>query len=146
MLIKDMMTPDPYTIGADALASEALAVLYRHDIRRLPVMEDGRLCGILSDRDIKQWMGRSFTAKVPGGEEEMELPVGKLMTRDPLTVLEDAEVREAVELMVAHKISGLPVVDRGDRLVGVISEIDVLRYTLDLIEQVQGKNGSGRGK
>ncbi|HSG05425.1 MAG TPA: CBS domain-containing protein [Nitrospiria bacterium] len=137
MLIKEIMTPKPLTIGPGKTVSEGLSLMYRYDIRRLPVLEDGRLLGILTDRDVKQWMGRPFTSSLAGEDRDLGLPIEMLMTRNPITVLEDDPVEKAIDLLVEHKISGLPVVDHDNRLVGVLSEIDILRYTQDLIDRLR---------
>ena len=141
MLIKDVMTPNPYTIDPDRTVLEALLMMYDHDIRRLPVIEKGKLIGIISDRDIKQTMGRpSLSDKQRSGEsDELRFAVRDVMTHNLITVRQDDDLKEAIELIVENKISGLPVVDRDGNLVGVVSTIDLLRYCLDLVEQIRGK-------
>jgi len=141
MLIKDVMTPNPYTIDPDRTVLEALLMMYDHDIRRLPVIEKGKLIGIISDRDIKQTMGRpSLSDKQRAGEsDELRFAVRDVMTHNLITVRQDDDLKEAIELIVENKISGLPVVDRDGNLVGVVSTIDLLRYCLDLVEQIRGK-------
>lgn len=139
MLVKDMMTPDPITISPQKPVLEALLMMYQYDIRRLPVIENDRLVGILSDRDIKQLMGRPSLSIKERDEAELDLVVGQVMIHDVITVRPDVDLREAIELMVERKFSGLPVVDRDQKLVGVLSAIDVLRYTMDLLDQVEGK-------
>lgn len=139
MLVKDIMTPDPITIDPDKPVHEALRIMYQYDVRRLPVIEGGRLVGIISDRDIKQVMGRPALVTRLSAGEEPSLNVRDVMTRNPITVRGDADLKEAIELTVENKISGLPVVDRDQKLVGVISEIDILRYALDLLQRYEGK-------
>lgn len=138
MLVKDLMTPNPYTIGPDKPVMEALLMLYEHDIRRLPVVDRGELVGIISDRDIKQTMGRPNLANKKEAEKpELEMTVGEVMTRNLVTVGQDDEIKEAIELIVENRISGLPVLDRDEKLVGILSAIDLLQYCLDLLEQVK---------
>jgi acetoin utilization protein AcuB len=139
MQVKDIMTPKPITIDRDKVVYEALLLMYEHDIRRLPVVEDGRVVGIISDRDIKQIMGRPLLASAETGKEELNLSVSDVMTHDVIMVEQGADLREAIELMAENKISGLPVVDHDEKLVGVVSSIDVLWYALDLLNQVEGK-------
>jgi len=136
MRIKDIMTPKPFTIGPDKPVLEALLKMYEHDVRRLPVIEKGRLVGIISDRDIKQTMGRPSLINRKGEDEpELELTVREVMTQNLITVRQDEDLKEAVQLMVENKVSGLPVIDRNGKLVGILSAIDVLRYCLDLLDQ-----------
>jgi len=139
MLIKDIMTPNPFTIGPEKSVLEALLMMYQHDIRRLPVIENGRLVGIITDRDIKQLMGRPSLTNREMEEGGSDLAVKEVMTHDVITVEQDADLRKAIELMVENKFSGLPVVDRNQKLVGVLSAIDVLSYTLDLLDRIEGK-------
>jgi len=139
MQVKEIMTPKPITIEPQKAVYEALLLMYQHDIRRLPVIEDGRLVGIISDRDIKQIMGRPILTREETGKEELNFRVSEVMTHDVIMVEQDADLREAIELMAENKISGLPVVDHDEKLVGVVSSIDVLWYALDLLNRVEGK-------
>jgi acetoin utilization protein AcuB len=134
MLVRDLMTPRPVTIGPTQTVLKALLLMYQKDIRRLPVVEGDRLIGIVSDRDIKQVMTRPSRGRKPREDEEAEL-VENVMTREIVSVRQGDDVKTAIELIVNHRISGLPVLGRDGKLVGVISEIDILRYCLDLLEQ-----------
>lgn len=139
MQVKEMMTPNPVTIGPEASIYEALLLMYEHDIRRLPVLQHGKLVGIVSDRDIKQVMGRPSLAARYGAKEEQtaEVTVREVMSQEVITVRDRDDLRRAIELMVEGKFSGLPVVNDARELVGVVSSIDVLRYTLDLMDRVE---------
>ncbi len=141
VLAKDIMTPNPVTIRPDQAVYEALLLMYQHDIRRLPVVEGDRMVGIISDRDIKQTMGRPTLAGKQPTEEEAELQrqVQEVMAHEVVTVRETDDLRDAIELMVENKFSGLPVVNRDKKAVGIISAIDVFRYTLDLLDRLEGK-------
>jgi acetoin utilization protein AcuB len=138
VLVKDVMTPNPITIDPNQPVLEALLVMYQRDIRRLPVMEGGKLVGIISDRDIKQTMGRpALVSRQAGEEPELKLSIRDVMTQNLITVSQDDDLKDAIELLVENKISGLPVVDQDQKLVGVISAIDVLRYCLDLLDRFE---------
>ena len=138
MLVKDVMTPNPITIDPNQPVLEALLVMYQRDIRRLPVMEGGKLVGIISDRDIKQTMGRpALVSRQAGEEPELKLSIRDVMTQNLITVSQDDDLKDAIELLIENKISGLPVVDQDQKLVGVISAIDVLRYCLDLLDRFE---------
>jgi len=140
VLVKDVMTANPITIDPNQPVLEALLVMYQRDIRRLPVMEGGKLVGIISDRDIKQTMGRpALVSRQAGEEPELKLSIRDVMTQNLITVSQDDDLKDAIELLVENKISGLPVVDQDQKLVGVISAIDVLRYCLDLLERSEGR-------
>ncbi len=136
MRVKDIMTPRPFTIEPHKPVLEALLMMYEHDIRRLPVVEQGKMVGIISDRDIKQIMGRpSLVNKMKGEEPELELSVREVMTHNVISVMQDDDIKEVIELMIENKITGLPVINQDKQLVGIISAIDVLQYCLDILEQ-----------
>jgi acetoin utilization protein AcuB len=139
MQVKNIMTPKPIAIEPNKAVYAALLLMYEHDIRRLPVIENGRVVGIISDRDIKQIVGRPLLGREETGKEDLNCNVSEVMTRDVIMVDQDADIREAIELMAENKISGLPVVDHDEKLVGVVSSIDVLWYALDLLNRVEGK-------
>ncbi len=137
MLVQDIMTPNPITIDPSKSISDALLLMYQHEIRHLPVVEGRRLVGIVSDRDIKQTMGPPSFAKGPLDEVEAALPVTKIMTRNAIAVQPENNLKVAIREMVDNRISCLPVVDHGTNLVGIVSEIDILGYCLDLLEQTK---------
>lgn len=141
MLVKDIMTPNPITIDPGRAVYDALLMMYQHDIRRLPVIESGQLVGIIPDRDIKQLMGRPSLASRQANEQadDLKLSIRKVMTREVVTVRQDDDLKEAIELMLENKFNGLPVVDRNQKLVGIVSSIDILSYTLDLLDRIEGK-------
>lgn len=124
MRVRDSMTTQVQVIGPDAPAWEALGLMRRHRIRRLPVVEDGALVGIVTWTDVVR-----VQPPVVGGERSSPtLSVGTLvrhlMTPSPLAVGPDEPLETAAAVMRQHKIGGLPVVEAG-RLVGVITESDV---------------------
>jgi acetoin utilization protein AcuB len=137
MLVQDIMTPSPITIDPAEKVSKALLLMYDHEIRRLPVIEKGRLVGIVSDRDIKQTMGPPSNLKGPLDDAEANLPVAAIMTRNPISIGPDDPVKVAIERILEGRISGLPVVNHEMQLVGIVSEIDIMEYCLDLIDRFQ---------
>jgi acetoin utilization protein AcuB len=109
--------------------------MHEHQFRRLPVIDDkGRLVGIVSERDLlyaspppDSWVsGLNLSHLVA------ELKLSEVMTRDVITAAPDTFVEDAASLMVAHKIGGLPVVDRDRLVVGVITETDIFRAFIEL--------------
>ncbi len=135
MIVKDIMTPRPVTIDPSSPLSKALLLMYEHDFRHLPVVDDGRLVGIVSDRDIKQTMGPPTFIRGPIDALEADLPASKVMTRDPISIHPDEELKVAIQQMVENRISCLPVIDRDHFLVGIVSELDILGYCMDLLEK-----------
>ena len=127
MLVRDVMQPQVLVISPTTTVPEAVQLAQRRGIRHLPVVEDGKLCGMVSDRDLKRAM--------PSGATTLEahelryllqrLAVSEIMTRAVITTGPMFPVEEAARLMVAEKISALPVTE-GGRLVGIVTETDVL--------------------
>ncbi len=135
--VSELMTPNPITIAHHQTVGKAIETMTRRDIRRLPVTKDGKLVGIISDRDLRQMGGRS-SLKLPKSDQDetyLQLPVEEAMTLNVITIRENQPVQEAITLMVKNKISGLPVVDRERNLVGILSEQDVLKYCLGILDR-----------
>jgi acetoin utilization protein AcuB len=89
--------------------------------RRVPVVQDGTLIGILTDRDLRQYVGVEERTRVEAA-----------MTETPLTIAPTATVEEATQLMLKHQLSGLPVLENG-QLVGIITTSDILKAFLEMI-------------
>jgi acetoin utilization protein AcuB len=128
MLIRDIMLTDPVTASTGARLPELLRLLQRHGFRHVPIVEAGKLVGIVSDRDIKQSMTSAALSTEGKGREHLlgELMAGDIMTRRLVTIGPSAGVEEAARLMVEHRVSALPVTE-ADRLLGIVTETDILR-------------------
>jgi acetoin utilization protein AcuB len=129
------MIPNPITIDHHQSVQEAMQVMARYKIRHLPVIKEGELAGIVSDRDIRQ-LGKRPSLKLPVNEEEeayLNLPIEEVMTPGAITVREYDTVQTVIEFLIKNTIGALPVVDRQGRLVGVLSQTDILKYCLDLL-------------
>lgn len=128
MLVKNRMTRDPVAVPSTASLAEALRLVGRHRLRHLPVVDGGELVGILSDRDLRLAMPSPLGAERPEFVAQVEAtPVEAIMARDVITAgptetLEDAAVR-----MCRHRVGALPVLDEAGRLVGILTESDILR-------------------
>lgn len=131
VLVGQRMTPDPVTVSPDATVGEARALLERHRIRQLPVVETGKLVGILTDRDIGQ---ASRPGRTPGRDGVALLgliKVREVMTRDVLTIGPGAGIGQAAGLLLTGKIGGLSVVE-GERLVGIFTVSDALEALAEI--------------
>lgn len=139
LTMEDRMTPDPVTIRSDQTIGEGLVLMFEHDIRHLPVVSHGKVVGMVSDRDIRQLLGKASIAAKHREEErrQLRLPVTEIMATHLYTVEKTTPLAEGVRLMVEHKIGAVPVVDSKQRVVGIFSELDALRYCLYLIERYQ---------
>ena len=135
--VSELMTPNPITIAHNQTVGKAIELMARHDIRRLPVTKDGKLAGIISDRDMRQ-MGSRPSLKLHKSDQDdayLQLPVEEAMTLSVITIREYNTVQDAIKSMVNNKISGLPVVDRDGALVGILSDQDVLKYCLSILDR-----------
>ncbi len=131
MLVQDIMQSKVITISPETTAADALRLLQARGVRHLPVVESGKLVGLVSDRDLKRVMPAGATSQNrPGPVVALErLPVGEIMASFLITIGPMFPVEEAARLMVSEKISALPVTDAG-HLVGIVTETDVLRMIL----------------
>ena len=128
MLVEDVMQTAVITITPKTSLPEAMRLVGRRGIRHLPVVDDDRLVGIVSDRDLKRAMASPATALESHelGYLLDALTVDEIMTRAVVTVGRMFPIEEAARLMVTEKISALPVTERG-KLVGIVTETDVLQ-------------------
>ena len=136
-LVRDRMSPSPITIGSDESLEVAMHSLRKHNIRELPVVEHGKLIGIITDRDL-----REIAPSYPLFRSEQEiratmqsLKVAKAMTADPMVVSPETPLVEAANILITYRIGSLPVVQDG-KLVGIISVTDLLKA---FVEETKGR-------
>jgi acetoin utilization protein AcuB len=119
MLIIERMTPNPVTITGETTVRQALEIMAKRGLRRLPVLDgDGMLVGIVSEKDLLR----------ANGDDSIE----EVMTTEVITVTEYTALEEAARIMADERISSLPVM-RGSRLVGIITETDLFKVFLELL-------------
>ena len=135
--VADCMTVDPATVGPKDSLQKVVELLRRRDIRAVPVVEDGKLVGIVTDRDVRQ-----VAPAYPLFRDEDEirrytenLTVTAAMTADPMTIGSGAPVVQAAKILETYRISSLPVVDE-QRLVGILSVTDLLRVFVEQNEEI----------
>lgn len=129
--IADWMSSPPIVIPPTTTLAAAQHLMERRHVRRLPVVQDRRLIGILTWGDLRAaWPSAATTLSVHEQRQLLEqTTVAECMSRDPVTVAPNATVLEAAQIVLAHKIGGLPVVTNGE-VVGVITESDLLRLLI----------------
>jgi CBS domain-containing protein len=131
---------DLWTVAPDASVYDAIALMAERGIGALPVVEDGRLAGILSERDY----ARKVILK---GRSSKETRVSEIMTSEVVTVAPDQTIDRCMQLMTERRIRHLPVVEDG-RLTGMLSIGDVVKYIISdrehTIEKLESYITGGR--
>ena len=131
-LVSDWMTRDVITIAPETSLKEAHDIMNSKKIRRLPVVMQGKVVGIVTLGDIRGaepskasslsvWEMNDLLAK---------LKVSEIMTHNPATIQQTASIGEAAKFMLEKKFSSLPVVDAAEHLVGIITESDIFRLVV----------------
>ncbi|MFP3914261.1 MAG: CBS domain-containing protein [Actinomycetota bacterium] len=130
MRVRDVMTPDVITITGTTPLKEAAVVMTRHRISGLPVLEDGRLVGIITESDFVTRLageGEGLASLLFGRrQQEGAGTVADAMTPGPVTISPDETVSVAARRMADRKVKRLPVVDGEGNLVGVVSRADLV--------------------
>jgi CBS domain-containing protein len=124
----EAMKAAPVTVGPDDPVLEAVGRMVDHRIRHLPVVDDqGRLVGILSDRDLRTAIGDPLEAlrRESAGLESM--PVSSVMTTDVVTVAPDVPLAEIARQFVDERVGAVPVLGPDGSLMGILSYVDVIQ-------------------
>jgi acetoin utilization protein AcuB len=134
MLVNHWMSKQVITIDANDSMNNALHLLKKHNIKMLPVMKQGKLVGIVTDRDLKRASASDATSLEI---HELLYLISKIkikdvMTKNPITVPLDYTIEETAEVLLKHKISGVPVVDHHGNIVGIITQNDIFRTLISL--------------
>lgn len=134
--VKDWMNSHVITVSGSSTLPDAYWLMLENDVRRLPVVEDGILVGIVTMEDLR----RMDPIEAAGydiiriSNMLAKLPIRQLMTKNPKTIAPTESLVKAAQLMLRNKISTLPVLD-GDELVGIITERDIFRAFVESEEQ-----------
>ena len=132
LTVRDLMTENPATLDRNETLDLAETIMNLGRIRHMPVVEDDKVVGVLSQRDLFRsalivalGFGRKTTNRLI-----KTLRVKEVMSQNVITIAPDATVKEAARAMIEKKIGCLPVVE-SDKLVGLITETDILRYVTE---------------
>lgn len=117
--VRDVMTSNPTTCEPTATLVDAAKVMAREDVGPVPIVEGGKLVGLVTDRDI-------IIRAVAEGRDVTSTTVQDVASKDLVTVTADEDLDRALQLMAQHQVRRIPVVD-GDRVVGIVSQADVAR-------------------
>jgi CBS domain-containing protein len=141
--VRDAMTENPRSIGVSASVVEAARLMREEHIGSLPITEDERLVGMITDRDIT-------TRVVAEAADPKTTSVGDVYSRDLISVEPDNDLEEALQLMSRHQVRRLPVVEN-ERLVGIVAQADIAltlteneQRTGELVEAISEPSGEER--
>lgn len=127
LLVEKYMSPFAQTIGRDQTIATAHRMMRENEIRHLPVLEGGKLVGIVSQRDL-------HFVETLAGVDPTRIRVDEAMSQDVFTVAPETKLEEAVETMIANKF-GSAVVMKGGKVLGLFTAIDAQRALLDLLRK-----------
>jgi CBS domain-containing protein len=131
--IRDVMTSNPRTIEPSATVQEAAKLMRDQDVGPIPIVENGSVTGIVTDRDI--------VVNVVAEGKDFSSPVSEIASRDLITVDPEQTLDEALRLMAKHQVRRLPVCEDDGRLVGIVAQADIARQSDDartgeVVEQI----------
>ena len=140
--VKDWMTRRVITVDPRTSLPDAHKLMRTNNIRRLPVVERGRLVGIVTRSDIREASpSEATTLSIWEMHYQLsKLSVAVIMTKDPYTVTPDTTIKDAAKLMYTHKFGGLPVVNDAGELQGIMTESDIFRILIAWFDEQEGGN------
>lgn len=135
--VRDIMSSPAITVTPNTTVPAASMLMKQHNIRHLPVVENGCMVGLVSRGDLREASSR---ASVNADSYELNftlsrLTVARLMTRKVFTITPDAYIAHAAELMTEHKIAALPVVAQDGSVVGIVTETDLLKLLANKLRE-----------
>jgi len=119
MLVKKWMSKNVISVQTNDSVIKAQLLLKEHNINRLPVMDKGKLVGIITERDLRILPAETLRVK-------------NIMTKNPVTVSWNYTIGEAAEILLQHNMSGVPVVDEEGHVIGIITKGDLFRVLVPL--------------
>lgn len=141
MFVAKRMTPNPITIELSATIADASEIMRKHKFRRLPVVDHGRLVGIVTDRDLRSVSPSPATTLSIFELNYLlaKMQVKDIMHKDVVTIDVGATIEEAALSMSNHHISGLVVVDATGAIAGIITETDIFNSFVEIMGLKEGK-------
>jgi acetoin utilization protein AcuB len=129
------MTHDPSAVAPGDSIRVAIDRMRERSCRRLPVVEKGKLVGIVTDRDLRRATNSPLVLRERWYDEFMldHIPVRACMSETPTTVTPQTPIADSAKIMLDRKVGGLPVME-GDKLVGIVTETDLMNYLIRVLE------------
>lgn len=136
--VAETMTTDVVSVDPQNSVATAIRLMRTGHLRRLPVVEDGKLVGIVTSGDVRRITGMSSVVRDSSGDNFLwqHIPVVNVMTTEVITTSPGASIADAARLMIERKIGGLPVVEQG-RLVGILTTSDLLVALIDCEHSIE---------
>lgn len=134
--VAEFMTKTPFTIGAGQTLSSAHKMMRERRVRHLPVLEGGRLVGVVSQRDL-------YLLETIRGVDPEDTLVEEAMTGDPFVTSPDTSLRKVVQTLLEHRW-GSAIVAEGAKVVGVFTTTDALKVILELLDGSAPKRAAGK--
>ena len=134
LTVGEFMTREVKTLRADQLLLDALTFLHAERVRHIPILADGELVGVVTDRDVKRATPSALVPSQRAVWEQVvkETPLERVMTRDPTTATASMSLTEALRVFVEERIGCLPVLEDG-ALVGIVTAGDLFRAALQAL-------------
>ena len=137
--VRDIMNTSLTTIPLASSLLDAAITMRRSSLRHLPILDAGRLVGLITERDVQRCAPSLLS---PITQEEYNAtfentPIERVMFRNPVTVTPDSSIRDAVSLMLDRKLGCLPVVE-GERLVGILTRSDLMNLLINFLPAPPG--------
>jgi acetoin utilization protein AcuB len=141
MIVKEVMSKNPVTIGPATKLRVLNELMKANDVRHVPVVKNGQLIGIVTEKDIRYAMipEKIPGKKVPQGWNLDHLKVQDIMTDNTITIAQEAQVEEAARIIYGLKIHALPVM-KNDKLVGIISVMDILGIFIEMMGMLKSSS------
>ena len=138
LTVRDLMTPDPYTVGPQETVSEVVALMDAHQIRHVPVVDaEGEIVGLVSHRDVLRGALAGIDQLPMSQQQDLltTIPVREVMIPDVETADPSQELVEIAEMILENKFGCVPVVEN-QSLVGILTESDFVRHVIESLDTV----------
>jgi CBS domain-containing protein len=126
MRVKDFMTQNPITVSPLENIENTSQVLNKNGIHQAPVVSNGKLVGMVTDRDLKIVLSEDL--------RDPNVSVASVMSRNPITVTDDLKMVEAAKIIRKKRFNALPVVNKKGELIGILTVRDILDGLINLFE------------
>lgn len=136
--VRDWMTRRPVTVRRGTSILKTREMMDDEQVRRLLVVDDdGTLIGVVTSGDLREAWPSPVSSLEPFERKAAlaEIPIEDMIDADPITIQADATIQEAADLMFQHKIGGLPVIEDHDHLIGVITQSDLIRGLVRMLDE-----------